>query len=170
VKVDVSWGTRKTNLTYNVNGVDLEAALNFLKPREEWGAFVGGCPFKSKGNTKTGVTSLSLQPTYSITMPSWPAYSKQPQECKDAWDAMFRALREHEDGHRDLFEAWVKNLATQIEELEAATHSEINERIRSAAADMQKQSDAYDKTTDHGASRGVELNITPSCRSKTKAR
>jgi predicted secreted Zn-dependent protease len=170
MKVDVSWGARKTNVTYNVSAADLEGALKFLKTREEWGAFVGSCPFKSKGNTKTGITFVSLQPTYSITMPSWRAYTKQPQECKDAWDAMFKALREHEDGHRDLFEAWVKSLATDLEALDGATTADIKERIRSAATDMQSQSDAYDKTTDHGASRGVELNITPSCRSKTKAR
>jgi DNA-binding ferritin-like protein len=83
---------------------------------------------------------------------------------------MFKALHEHEDGHRELFEAWVKSLATEIEALETATTADIKEHVRSASIDMQTKSDAYDKRTDHGASQGVDVTIPPACSSKAKGR
>jgi predicted secreted Zn-dependent protease len=170
MKVDVSWGPKNSNVSYHVSGADLGAALEFLKTRSEWGEFVGDCPAKWRANGRDVVTGVWLEPTSFIRMPSWPAYKTQPQECKNTWDAMYVALRKHEEGHGDLFDQLIKEVAAQIEALETATVAEIKEILASSKTEMQERSDKYDNVTEHGAARGVTLNITEACRSKAKTR
>lgn len=170
MKVDVSWGRRNTNATYHLRAPDLEAALKALKTLPEWGEFAGHSSAKWRQNAQGEVTAVTLEPTFSIKMPSWGAYKKQPQECKDAWDAMFNALRKHEDGHRELFEELVRSLVTKLEALETATPDQIKDMLATTEHDVQDRSDKYDTETDHGVSQGVTLDITEACRSKGKAR
>jgi predicted secreted Zn-dependent protease len=164
MQIDVSWGAKKSNVSYHVPGATLGAAFEFLKTRSEWGEFVGDCRARWKTDGRGGVTSVKLEPTFSISMPSWPAYRKQPQACKDTWDAMYKALRKHEDEHRESFEQSIKATADQIGALETATGAKIQELLDSAKTELQDRSDKYDKETEHGAARGVTLNISEECK------
>jgi predicted secreted Zn-dependent protease len=172
MKVDVRWGSKNKNATYRVKGADLESAMKFLVGRDEWGSFDGPILWKWKGDAKGNVSSVIIEPSYAITMPTWPAYRNQPQECKDMWDTMWHALREHEDGHReshrDIFERGVSRVVDKLEALEAATGGEIDDMMEKARSEIQGEHDAFDMKTDHGKSKGVELTISENCRSKPK--
>ena len=164
----LNWGAKNTGAKYRVKGADLESARKFLSGREEWGLFVGDFSYKWKGDAQSNVSLVRIEPKFTITMPSWPAYRNQPQQCKDEWDTMWRALGKHEDGHRDLFERGISQLLSKLEALEAATGREVDDFMEQARAEIQSEHDAYDTRTDYGKSRGVELSITEQCRSKPK--
>ena len=166
MKVDLQWGAKTTSARFTVNAANLESALKILNGRGEWGLFQGSFTYKWVGDGQQNVTLVRLSPTFTITMPSWPSYKDQPQACKDEWDAMWRALLSHEDGHRAIFEQAISRLVKKIEELQAAKGGEIDQMIAQARDQIQSEHDSFDTSTDHGRSRGVELNITEQCRSK----
>lgn len=168
MKVNLNWGRRNTSATYRVRGADLDSVSRSLMARDEWGRFESNLPYKWAGDARGNVESVTLEPTFTITMPSWPLYRNQPQACKDEWDAMWRALREHEDGHRDLFEQGVATIVSKLESLDQATSGEVDNLMKSTRKDIQSEQDKYDTKTDHGRSRGVELTITDQCKAKSK--
>jgi len=169
MKVSVNWGARNISATFPVKATDLEGARDFLRKRDEWGLFHGHFDYTWKDDAQNNVYSVSIAPTFTITMPSWAAYRDQPQICKDAWDTMWRALREHEDGHRALFEPGLTSLVSRLEALETLKGHDLDELMKGVKSDMQAEQDKYDTETDHGASKGVELIIAQQCRSKSKA-
>lgn len=168
MKVNLNWGQRNTRATYRVAGANLDGVLRSLLARGEWGSFEGDLPYQSRGDAQGNVKSVTLTPTYTITMPVWANYRTQPQACKDEWDEMWRALYQHEDGHRSLFEEGVATIARKLEELEQATSGEIDNLMRQSGSDIQSAQDKFDNSTDHGRSRGVELTITDQCKATKK--
>ncbi|MBF0107965.1 MAG: DUF922 domain-containing protein [Magnetococcales bacterium] len=164
--VNLTWGPRNKNAEFRVDAADLENALRILVGRDEWGLFKGNIQYKWKADANKNVTSVNLMPTYTITMPRWTGYTRQPQECKDAWDIMWRALYEHEDGHRKIFELGTMNLVSGLEEIESQTSVNVDNFLKRKIQDMQNEQDQFDRETDHGRSRGVELTVTDHCRKK----
>ena len=163
MKISVSWGAKNTGAKYTVKGNDLESALASLETRDEWGHFQGDLSYDSKGDAAGNVTSVVVKPTFTLTMPSWPAASKQPKACKAEWERMYAALRKHEDGHRSIFEKGVAKLETDLKGLAAATHSEIDALVNQALSDIQAAHNSYDAKTKHGQTEGVKLTITDEC-------
>lgn len=138
----------------------------FLKRREEWGLFEYSFPYKWMGNAQN-VSSVTIAPTFKITMPTWSAYKDQPQTCKDTWDSMWVALRKHEEGHRKLFEQAMTNLISRLETSETTMSvRDVADLMDKASSDLQGEQDNYDTKTEHGASQGVELLISRVCKSK----
>jgi hypothetical protein len=90
-KVIVNWGARDASAKYRARGKDLAAVLEFLEGREEWGEFDGNISYEWKGDAKGRATSVTLTPSFTLTMPIWREYANQPQKCKDEWDAMWVA-------------------------------------------------------------------------------
>jgi predicted secreted Zn-dependent protease len=168
MKVDLNWGAKRLSAHYILKGADLEQALKVLMAREEWGKFEGNFTYKWKADEKGNVSSVTIEPTFTITMPSWPGYNKQPQQCKDTWDEMWHALRKHEDGHREIFEQGVAKLVKGLEEAGDTTGREVDDVMQKARSDIQDQHDEFDTQTENGKSQGVELVITQECRSKAK--
>lgn len=168
MKVNLNWGRRNTSATYRVTGADLESVLRSLMARDEWGRFESTLAYKWAGDAQGNVKSVTLEPSFTITMPTWPPYRSQPQSCKDEWDAMWRALRKHEDGHKSLFEQGVATIVRKLESLNQATGSDVDNLMSQSESDIQSEQDKYDTSTDHGRSRGVELTITDQCKAKKK--
>lgn len=168
MKLNLNWGKKNTSATYRVEGADLEAAANSMNGREEWGLFESHLPYKWDSDAQGNATSVTLQPTFTITMPSWPAYRDQPQQCQDQWDAMWRALRKHEGGHSDLFEKGVAKVVRKLESLEPTTGADVDKLMTQTESDLQSEQNSYDTRTDHGKSQGVELTITQQCKAKPK--
>jgi len=168
MKVNVNWGSKNENAKFRVQGADLESALKFLQGRDEWGSFSGDFTYKWKATAQGQVSSVDISPTYTIRMPTWAAYRKQPESCKDEWDGMWRALREHEAGHRDIFLRGISKLVDDLESMESAAGREIDDLMERASGAIQKEHDDYDSSTDNGKSRGVELRISKECRTKPK--
>lgn len=165
MKVVVNWGPRNARRTYRVRANNLEQALAVLQGREEWGLFEGSAPYRARIRDRT-VISVELSPTFSIQMPKWLGYRGQPQPCQDEWDRMWRALMDHERGHADLFEASVQKIVSHLEEQASMTRPDLDAYMAGQERQTQDASDSYDRATDHGASRGVELRIVPECRSR----
>jgi predicted secreted Zn-dependent protease len=168
MKVRVSWGARITNAAFKVKAADLEAVVRFLDARSEWGRFDHSFRYKWEGDSQGNVTSVTVTPAFTITMPRWPAYRDQAQTCKDAWDAMYRALRTHEDGHREIFEKGIATFTGKLEELKGTTKSSLEKFMDDWKVRLQSEQDKYDTETEHGKARGVELVITEPCKSKPK--
>ena len=168
MKVNVNWGSKNENAKFRVQGADLESAGKFLQARGEWGSFSGHFPYKWKATAQGQVSSVVISPTYTIQMPTWAAYRKQSESCKNEWDEMWRALRKHEAGHRDIFLRGISKLVGDLEAIESTTGPEIDDLMERAGAAVQKEHDDYDSRTDHGKSRGVELSISEECRTQPK--
>ena len=159
MKVDVNWGERNANGTFLVKAKDVASAVRFLQARGEWGRFEGHIPYKWKGDARGMVTSVMLAPSFKITMPTWPAYRNQQQEIKDDWDAMYSALRKHEDGHREIFDGGVRKLVKDLEALGVVKGGGVKSTVRKAAGVIQKKHDSYDTRTEHGRLTGVVLRV-----------
>lgn len=162
MKVDRNWGERNTNAKFLVKGKDIASAAKFLKARGEWGRFEGYISYKWKGNGRGIVTSVKLTPSFKITMPTWPAYRNQQQDIKDDWDAMYKALRKHEEGHREIFEGGVRKLVEDLEALGVVKGGDVETMISKAKDAIQEKHDSYDTKTEHGRLTGVELKIPQS--------
>lgn len=168
MKVNLNWGRKNTSATYRVEGSNLESVSGSLMARDEWGHFESHLPYKWADDGHGNVKSVTLEPSFTILMPSWPHYRNQPQACKDEWDAMWRALRKHEDGHKSLFEQGVAAIVRKLESLDQATQSDLDNLMRQTESDIQSEQNKYDTSTDHGRSRGVELTITEQCKARSK--
>lgn len=168
MKVNLHWGAKNSNAKFRVDGADLESVCKTLNNLSEWGKFEGSFPFSWKGDAQENVIFVRIEPTFTITMPTWPGYRNQPQECKDAWDAMWRALEKHENGHREIFERGVSKIVSDLEAMEDIKGSEINTLIQKAEKAIQDEHDKFDRETDNGRSRGVNLTISDKCKSRLK--
>jgi predicted secreted Zn-dependent protease len=168
MKVNLNWGRKNTSATYRVTGADLDSVSSSLMARDEWGRFESHLPYKWAGDAQGNVNLVTLEPSFTITMPSWPLYRNQPQPCKDEWDTMWRALHKHEDGHRSLFEEGVATIVRKLESLDQLTRGDLDNLMRQTESDIQSKQNKYDTSTDHGRSRGVELTITEQCKAKSK--
>ena len=167
-KVTVSWGPKEANRQFRVAGVDLAQVAVALSEREEWGGFVWRLTQEWKGNARGNVLPAKIEPSFTIRMPTWRAYRNQSQECKDEWDAVWQALERH--GHRAIFENSVTSMADILESLMEATSEDVDELIRRERVAIQSGQDDFDRETDHGRSRGVELAVTEKCSSKGASR
>ncbi len=165
MKVVVNWGAKNTSAKYEVVARDLEGSLQFLMQRgDEWGSFLGDFQYRWSADGAGRVQTVTLSPTYTITMPNWRGYRRIAQECQNEWDTMWRALERHEDGHRAIFDQGITTLVSDLNALTSATGSQIDARMQQARSDIQDAHDAYDTRTDHGKSQGVELFIPEKCK------
>jgi predicted secreted Zn-dependent protease len=167
IKVELNWGAKNSSATYRAAGKDLDGVAKVLSGRGEWGKFEGTIGYKWQGDAKGNATLVRLTPAYTITMPVWPGYRNQPQACKNAWDIMWRALKKHEDGHKQIFTLGVSDLVSKLEALRNAKGSEIDTLVGKASEEIQAKHDKFDRETDHGRSRGVELVLSDECKSKS---
>ena len=163
MKTTLTWGTKNVGGKFSITASDLEGALEALKKQKEWGHFEGNLTYDSKGDADKNCLSVVIKPSYTITMPSWGALSKQPKSCQEEWNRMWKALRAHEDGHLDVFEKGVAALVKTLTALKTATLDEVDKIFNKALADIQTGHDKYDTSTKHGQTEGVKLDITEEC-------
>ncbi len=168
MKVVVNWGPRRDNVRFKAPGSDLEAVQSFLLRRDEAGSFDFKFSYKWKHDARGQIEKVILMPSYNLSMPAWPAYRRQPASCQAEWDKMWKALKAHEEGHRDIYLQGLQQLTKRLEAMEPVTVAELKEIMERAVKDHQNEHDAYDTSTDHGRSRGVEVTIFDECKSKPK--
>lgn len=125
-------------------------------------------PLLWKGDAEGNVTKVTVKPNFTITMPNWSGHKRQLQKCQDEWKDMIKALWKHENGHRALFEARVLIHVNDLEELQAATESDIKTVIVNTNTAGKKEQKTFDIRTNYGFDRGVKLDIWEECRSKSK--
>jgi predicted secreted Zn-dependent protease len=164
MKVRLSWGQRNSGGKFRVEGRNLEAVGQALGGLPEWGKFDGNIQYKWDPDGDGKVRVVKLTASFTISMPVWKQYGTQPAGCKEEWDRMWRALEDHENTHRKIFENGLTKVVNDLEALDATAGSEIDAFMERAKEAMQAEQDGYDRETDHGSSRGVELTVSDECR------
>jgi predicted secreted Zn-dependent protease len=166
VEVEIRWGSKNSGKRYTVSGKTLEDAKRFMSQRHangrDWALFDYKCNCKPVPDAKTGdITKAALTASYSITMPRWTAYKRQPQTCRDEWDRMWKALKDHENEHAEKFVSGVNSLKKLIESNDDLTEANVKIRIDQWLKDtIDIPQQDFDQQTDHGRKRGVYLNFT----------
>ncbi len=143
---------------WTVKGKDLEEVVKNLDGNKWWGKY--DCPYTYKTSIKDGkVEAIQIDSKPVITMPKWAGLSKATKEEKKSWDVMIKALFKHENEHHTVFlktiEAWKKKVEAggNLDKKAMATAWKAFEKV------SKKQQEDFDKKTDHGAKKGVVLDI-----------
>lgn len=95
-----------------------------------------------------------------FTMPEWVNYANAPINLRRKWDKYIKALKEHENGHRDLGVEAAQAVIKAIEDVPARSSGELINNAANAAANRvleryRAQEKEYDRKTNHGATTGA---------------
>jgi predicted secreted Zn-dependent protease len=162
VTVKTTWGAKNSS-TFQLKAKTLGEAAKELDKRDEWGKFDGKITYDYESDENDYVTNVTLKPSYTISMPVWPAYKKAPKACQQEWNRMHKALQKHEDDHRVIHS---DTLATIEKELQGKTDysaTQLQTDYAQWVQDGQDNQDKFDTSTRNGANKGVELTITDEC-------
>lgn len=147
--------------TFRVAGKTLAEVKRNLDARDEWGLYDATQNLKSSaqvdGDGNIVSVSMTLNPV--IEMPAWAGYSAATKEQKASWDAMCKALLAHENQHHAIQLEGVEDLKKAIKSAAKLDAETLDGLIEKAREDCQKQQDAYDSRTGHGAKQGVVLKL-----------
>jgi predicted secreted Zn-dependent protease len=161
ISLNTKWG-KKDEVTFKVDAKTLKEAGDELNTRDEWGKFEGDITYDYK-STGGLVTEVTLKPSYTLSMPKWSGYDKAPQACQQEWDRMYKKLVEHEDGHRDVHAESLAKIEKWLEKAKDLKEKTFFDDFKKLVKEMQDNQKKFDKDTDHGAKKGVELNIAEEC-------
>lgn len=160
VKVSVTV-QRPTVSTFTIDGRTLAEAKQALDRRAEWGLYAATQNFTSSarvdGTGKILSVTMELHPV--IQLPAWSGYGSATRNQQASWDAMYRALQAHENNHHQIQLDCVETLKHELAaatRLDADTLNALIEKLQTSAQDKQ---DAYDRSSDHGATEGVVLKV-----------
>lgn len=111
---------------------------------------------------RCAIATFSLRLSSVIDLPGWVNRSEAPKDVQTRWDRYERALRRHEDGHRDNGVAATYELARQLRALKPQPDcdslnreiSRIGERI---VEEYRKRDRKFDDDTNHGRTQGVSF-------------
>jgi predicted secreted Zn-dependent protease len=98
-----------------------------------------------------------------FTLPKWKDYRRAGREEQKRWDAYYRALLEHEQGHKEIAVKAARAIEDRLLNMQRMGDRadlddkarEIAERVFRECNELQAQ---YDVETDHGRHRGVLLH------------
>lgn len=157
--------------TYKVQGIDensLRSSLNTNSPCKQDGkVFDAFTTWFVKWNFnwhyKDGVYCISSARSnveVKFVLPEWENYSEASPKLKTKWDTYMKALKEHEDGHRNLGVEASKAVLSAIKNV---PHRSSGEQIKIAAnatanrvlENYRAQEREYDRRTGHGAKTGA---------------
>ena len=151
IKVNVKWGKKNTKGNYSCKGKTLKDVERFLLQRGHAGKFDFRMGNQYRMDNDGNITSITLIPSWKITMPKWSGYSKVSKDDKKAWDHMWKELFKHEDGHREIFEKDLKKFAGKLKKQKNLDEDRFQELFDEAIEHFQDGQDHFDKKTNHGA-------------------
>jgi len=111
---------------------------------------------------KCRIDTFSLMLGATIDFPNWTNKSAAPEALRSKWEQFSRALRAHEDGHKENGLRAANDLANRLRALPPEKDCEaLNQKIsdlRNRIISEYKYLDqAYDRATDHGVTQGAKL-------------
>jgi predicted secreted Zn-dependent protease len=163
VTVKVAWGKKEKKSSIRIGGKTLGEALKELLKRGEWGEFDGDIGYSAKADANGHVTEITLNPSYTIEMPTWAGYSKAPKACQKEWDRMWKKLEEHENGHLAIHLDALDKIQDALKQQTDLTASELDSQVARIMKQAQDNQNKYDSSTGNGSKKGVQLNITSEC-------
>ncbi|MBS4095743.1 MAG: DUF922 domain-containing protein [Sulfuricella sp.] len=159
---------------YEVRGFTLNQLSEFVAKNsplldEQGKAWGGRCRWDitwkfryDQSPQRCAIASFSLRLANVIYMPGWVNRSAAPKEVQTTWDRYERALRRHEDGHRDNGVAATYEMANRVRAIiPQADCDSLNREIALVGARVTEEYRARDKKfdadTDHGRTQGVKF-------------
>jgi len=142
---------------YDVTGSTLTEVAAQLDPKE-WGQcyYEFEYSYETMGR-RTKKVDITLRLT--IRLPRW--QGKGWQTASDAakveWQRMISALEAHENGHTEIARRWAPIFK---EKLLGVAEDKVQQRYDKTKAAVDKETGKYDQETQHGKSKGVNLDIT----------
>jgi predicted secreted Zn-dependent protease len=109
-----------------------------------------------------GVEKFVITVGATIDLPRWINRDSAQEGVRTRWDRFAAALRVHEDGHRDIGVRAANELATRLRGLPVArTCAELDRNVAALGervlSEYRQQDQAYDRSTDNGATQGAVL-------------
>ena len=147
--------------TFTLGGKTLKEAQKNLDARDEWGLYDATQNGQSSAKTDADghVVSVTMVLNPRIEMPSWSGYRAANKEQKASWDAMYKALLAHEKKHHAIQLDCVEDLKKAIKAAAPLDGPALTKLIEQSRQDCQKNQDAYDSRSGHGAKEGVVLDL-----------
>jgi predicted secreted Zn-dependent protease len=106
-----------------------------------------------------GATRVEVTAVIVITLPRWDPPPQAPDELRHRWDVYLTALREHEEGHRDLAVAAARRVHSRLSGFrtgDCRTFSrEANAEGRYILDRLRADNRRYDEETGHGRTQGA---------------
>lgn len=155
-----SWATEKT-ATYTVTGNNVDQLIEDLNKKGidgGWGNTKFSWSWSYQGNEKNNifkVSSVKVETTYTITLPSWKGYDKASKCLKDSWDSMYSSLKKHEKRHVGIGKDVDKKIKEAIlklpgSESEASLKVAVDSAAKGIVDANKSDQDKFDTDTDHG--------------------
>lgn len=106
--------------------------------------------------------NISATVDITFTMPRWVDYRRANWDEQRRWDVFYKALLDHEDGHKDIAVATAKKLCQTLAELEsdigkAALMKKGYSRAKEIYKECKILNQQFDIETEHGRKTGAIL-------------
>jgi predicted secreted Zn-dependent protease len=165
---DISVVTK--NEPYAVTGssaAEIRKNLNSAGPSDETGHhdamtrwFVRwSYPFE-RGTDRCATGPVSVSVTVRMQMPNWAPPPNAPADLSQSWDHYLKALRHHEDGHKNHGLLAARDVLEKLKRLGAEDDCQAMNVAANAAAnrildEYRVKDRSYDERTRHGATQGA---------------
>lgn len=134
--------------TYDVSAPDLSGAADIITAEPEAGRCDWQITYEWDGTNRNGTAAgLTVHLTITIRLPHWVEREQASHAERDEWDRFLAALRDHEEGHKQIARAGARALEERLRQTQA---SDLQTAFDEEQAKIQAQSDAYDRANDHG--------------------
>jgi predicted secreted Zn-dependent protease len=112
-------------------------------------------------STSCNVTSVKVGLRTATTLPYWQPTSAATQGLGGRWNSFITALATHEQGHANLDRQYAASLVNDLAAIQNTDCSTINTLINAVISQdvnaLNTANDAYDNSTNHGATQGAVL-------------
>lgn len=90
---------------------------------------------------------VDLDVALTVTLPEWTRAANRPAAEQAEWERVLNVLREHEDGHIDIYRREANRIYRSLLRASPRTIEQVFEQGKARANQLQV---AYDRTTNHG--------------------
>lgn len=144
--------------TYEVTAATLSDAVDLIAGRSEAGKCSWSVGYNYESVGRDGKPrGLTVDATITIEMPVWVGRDAARAVERAEWDRFRSALSDHEDGHDTRARTGLQRLH---DTLVATAANRLSATFTSEKARIQRESNAFDRTTDHGRRPAPGTNVT----------
>jgi predicted secreted Zn-dependent protease len=108
-----------------------------------------------------GMTEVATHVAVNYKLPRWRVPAGASRDTRDQWARYERALRAHEDGHRDIGVVAANEIDNTLRGMRAADcrglEAQANETARRLLDNAREREREYDRTTGNGATQGARF-------------
>ena len=137
-----------TTTTYTVTASRLSDVVDLIAGRPEAGKCSWAISYHYDSTGRNGKpVGLVVDASITIELPVWDGRDTARAVERAEWDRFRRALSDHEDGHDTRARTGIQELH---DTLVTTRTSRLSTVFASEKQRIQRESNAYDRTTDHG--------------------